>query len=352
MSDLTPELAEKVIKANLRNIIKKIGDGGTLSQPERELMEQAKLDGQLSEELLQARRVALVRKYARGDRLNAEEIAEISEVIPTTAPTVKKITDDNYRFTFREYVEKFVELGMEPCVDGPRKLKNWVWHGRWLAKDQPRDPPDLPPFDQPEQLAAWWRRCMTYRPPEWMTRLEKDGALEPQQAEPSAGTSQPAQQSSDGKAQSTEITGYGEIEIEGEIANDFTVRVLAGAAMDSRRRYEEARIAENWRQARLIREELIDDVKALQRAQVDALKVLAAKGDYLEAKKTMQSLNGLLAMQDTSFYNALEEVIRIASPQMDPDRRRTLALEYRDKVFEHFHRTEFAQAWTPIDHAA
>lgn len=299
--------------------------------------------------------MAILRRFALGGKLSTEEHAEIAEIVPTTAGVVRKVTAENYRLKLREYAEQFIKLGMPDKKDNERKLKSWIQHGRLDRNKEPRDPPDLPPFDQVDQLAAWWRRCMTYKPPDWILEIEKKATFEGEQPErkdtPAAGqkaegTSAPP----GGSAPAEQLTGYGDLEISGEIANDFTVRILFGAAMDSKRRYEEARQSQNWRQARLIREELIDDVKALQRAQVDALKVLAAKGDYLRSKETMQALNGLLAMQDTSFYNALEEVIRVANPQMEPEQRRDLALEYRDKIFEHFHKSDFAQAWTPQEH--
>jgi hypothetical protein len=293
---------------------------------------------------------SILRRFASGQKLTPEEHAEIAEIVPATAGVVRKVTAQNYKLTLREYARQFIKLGMPDKKDNERKLKNWIHSGRFDKHKEPRDPLDLPPFDQVDQLAAWWRRCMTYKPPDWVIECEKKAAFE---GEPAKNKSEPAGKTESAAApasQAEQITGYGDLEISGEIANDFTVRILFGAAMDSKRRYEEARQIENWRQARLIREELIDDVKALQRAQVDALKVLAAKGDYLRSKETMQSLNGLLAMQDTSFYNALEEVVRVANPQMEPEQRRDLALEYRDKVFEHFHKSDFAQAWTPQEH--
>lgn len=298
---------------------------------------------------------ASLRRHARGEKLAPADLALIRGIIPDTGTVVRRVTSATYKLTLREYAERFIQLGMESQKDNERKLKHWIRHGRFGKHDEPRDPPDLPPFDTPDQLAAWWRRCMTYKPPDWMIAAEKDGAMKQtghDPPEPESAPPKPDEKTAEAAAPNEEVTGYGDLEIEGEIANDFTVRILFGAAMDSKRRYEEARLAENWRQARIIRGELVDDVKALQRAQVDALKVLAAKGDYLRANETMQSLNALLAMQDTSFYNALEEAIRVASPQMEPDRRRNLALQFRDKVFEHFHRTDFAAAWTPQDHAA
>lgn len=356
MSDLTPELAGKVLSANLRNIVKKIGDGGTLTPAEREIMEQAKADGQLSEELLRARRAALLRKFALGHRLNSDEHAEIASIIPATHVVVKKVTRENYRLTLREYADQFIKLGMPDKKDNARKLKGWIWNGRYDKDKQPRSEPDFPPFDQPAELATWWRRCKTYEPPKWMRDLEKSSTLD-KQAEQSSPKSAATESSSptppsDAKPQGEVITTYGDLQIEGELANDFAVKILAGAAMDNLRRYNEARERGDWRGARMIREELIEDVKALQKAKLEAQKLLVVAGDYLRSKETGQSLNALLAMQDTSFYNALEDIVRVANPQMEPERRRDLALEYRDKVFEHFQRTAFSEAWTPINHAA
>lgn len=319
----------------------------------------AKLNGGLTDELSLARRAALIRKFAAGHRLNAGELTEIADIIPSTAFVVRRVTSASYKLTLREYAEQFIKLGMEPQKDNERKLKSWTKHGRVDRHGEPRDPPDLPPFDAPDQLASWWRRCMVNRPPDWMVSAEKDAALTagaPSSTPPPSAQSPPVagDKAPPHGAPSDQITGYGDldIQIEGEIANDFAVRLLYAAAKDNMRRYEEARARGDMRAARIIREELFGDVKALQRAQVDALKVLAARGDYLRSRETMQALNALLAMQDTSFYNALEEAIHKANPQMEPEQRRDLALEFRDKVFEHFHRTDFAEAWTPQEHAA
>ncbi|MBL9115528.1 MAG: hypothetical protein JNJ83_11030 [Verrucomicrobiaceae bacterium] len=355
MSDLTPELAGKVLAAHLRNLVKKIGDGGTLTSAEYEMMEKAKADGLLSEELLKARRAALLRKFALGHRLNSDEHAEIAPFIPSTHVVVKRVTSENYKLFLREYVAQFVAFGMPDKKDNVRKLKNWIWHGRFDKDKQPRAEPDFPPFDEPKELASWWRRTMTYKPPDWMTALEKSTALDKPAETPSASTAGAQAESpkaTEAKQPADSVTTYGDLQIEGEVANDFAVRILAGAAMDNLRRYNDARERSDWRAARLIREELIDDVKSLQKAKLEAQKLLAQAGDYLHAKKTMQALNDLMAMQDTSFYNALEEAIRVANPQMDPSQRRDLALEYRDKVFEHFQRTEFSEVWTPQNHAA
>ena len=352
MSDLTPELAAKVLGADLRNLVKKIGSGGNLTSDERELMEKARLEGNLSEELLRARRAALLRKFASGHRLNADEQAEIASVIPATQNVVKRVTSEAYKKTLRDYVADFIGLGMKPSKDDARKLKNWIKHGRYDKEEKLRDEPDFPPFDSPELLAEWWRRKMVYSPPDWMVQAEKSSLDKPKAPDQASAAPSSAAPPAEGKAapQADLSISYGDLVVEGELGNDFTVKILAGAALDNYRRYEDARKREDWRSARIIRAELIEDVKGLQRAKLEAQKLLAAAGDYLHAKKTMQALNELLAMQDTSFYNALDEVIRQVAPQIEPEERREIALKYRDRIFEHFHRTDFAEAYTPQEH--
>jgi hypothetical protein len=310
-------------------------------------MEKARLEGNLSEELLKARRAALLRKFASGHRLNADEQAEIASVVPATQNVVKRVTSEAYKKTLREYVADFIGLGMKTSKDDARKLKNWIKHGRYDKDQKLRDEPDFPPFDSPDLLAEWWRRNMIYSPPDWMVQAEKGSLDKPKDPDqPSAPSSAEAKVA----PQADLSISYGDLVVEGELGNDFTVKILAGAALDNYRRYEDARKREDWRNARIVRAELIEDVKALQKAKLEAQKLLAAAGDYLHAKKTMQALNELLAMQDTSFYNALDEVIRQVAPQVESEERREIALTYRDRIFEHFHRTDFAEAYTPMTH--
>lgn len=278
----------------------------------------------------------IVRRWVAGERLAAAEIADVAAVLPQTGAFAKRMTVAAYGKKLAEYVAEFVAAGMPQTKDATRKLKGWIAHGR------DREEPDYPPFEHREQMASWWRRCMKYAPPDFMVAWEREDA--------GSAKKEP------GKSDKPEIDdvelAYGDLALDEEIASDFSVRILASAAKDSLRRYKEAIRDKDYKRARAIREELLDDVKALQKGQVDALKLLAAKGDYLRKADTMAALNGLLAMQDTSFYNALEDVIREAAPHLAADERRDLALKYRDRVFEHFHKSEFAEAWAPEPMAA
>lgn len=351
MSDLTPELAEKLLAANLRNIVKKIGDGGTLTTAETEMMELAKARNMLPEEVHHARQAALLRKQLKGHKLSIDEQAELG-VIPSTQTVAKQATTQTYKLTLAEYVERLIAAGMEPSKDPARKLKYWIESGRYDKDGKQREQPDLPPFDEPDQLAAWWRRNMTYRPPEWMVKLEKEAAHEAPDTKAAAADAASASGSgaTPPPKSDPQLGEYGEIMLDDDVAGDFTVKILASAVRDSLARYEEARRAGNWKLVRAIREELIEDGEKLQRAQVNALKVLAGKGDYLRRVETQQEINRLLGMMDISFFNALEEGLRQANPRLAREKRRDIALNLRDRCFEHFHASAFAEAWVPRFH--
>ncbi len=344
MSGIDPDLAGKVLTANLRNIVKKIGEGGTLTTAEKEMMEKAKSEQLLADELIRARRAALIRKYTQGHRLNSDEQAEIAAMVPATAAAVKRVTTATYKKTLREYADELLKAGMPECKDKVRKLKYWVKMGRVDESGQLRDEPDMPPFDDLKEMASWWRRVMTYKPPDFILGLERDAA---EKATPKQQASDPVAANSKTPVPEDIIPSYREIQLDEDVANDLGVRVAYGLAVDSLRRFEEARVGQNHRLARAIREELREDLSSLRQEQVAALKVLEGKGDYLRAKEIMQEVNRLLAMLDTSFFNSLEEAVRRANPKLSQEERRDLSLELRDRCFEHLHQTRFAEAWTP-----
>lgn len=294
---------------------------------------------------------ASIRKWFAGGEMTQEEWDLLRLVIPSTQTVAKQATSQAYKLTLSEYVDRLIAAGMEPSKDPARKLKYWIECGRYDKDEKQREQPDLPPFDEPDQLAAWWRRNMTYRPPEFMLRLEKDAALEPPAPQPGSdassapGAGQPPPQKID-----PQFGEYGELMLDDDVAGDFTVKLMASAVKDSLVRYEEARRAQNWKLARAIREDLMEDGEKLQRAQVNALKVLAGKGDYLRRVETQQEINRLLGMMDISFFNALEEGLRQANPRLAREKRRDIALNLRDRCFEHFHASAFAEAWVPRFH--
>lgn len=76
---LTPDLASKVIRADLKNIIDKVGAGKPLSGGERNLFDTLKLT---TEDIGKRWQLALLGKWANGKRLNRAELEEIEELLP------------------------------------------------------------------------------------------------------------------------------------------------------------------------------------------------------------------------------------------------------------------------------
>jgi hypothetical protein len=353
MIEISKDLAAKALNANLRNLIKKLGEGGTLGQADSEALHRALLNGEISDDLKasmqRAREAALIRKRVLGGRLTQEEQDEIAHLLPDGRSIVRKQTSATYKLTIREYAEQLQAQGMAKSEDAPRKLKGWISKGRHDKEGNPRAEPDYPPFDQFDQLAAWWRRNMTYKVPDYLVRLEREAAHEPQSSE---ATGTPPSSENKGAPAPEEFTAYGALEFNEDVAGDFGVRISRSFAHDSLKRFEAARKAGNLKLARQCREELREDIEDLRKQESAALKVMEGKGEYLRTRVLMTDANRLFAMMSISFYNALEMVIKKAAPLLPATERRDLALDQRDIVFEHLQTTKFAEAWSPAEDPA
>ncbi len=157
--NITPELAAKVLDADLRNIVKKVSDGGILSPSERQMLQNAAFP----ESQAKAKRaVALALKYSSGSRLTASELAEVREMhpgfAPEAAPAPEPTPDDG---------RPPLDLSAEPAPskgDGEltkQQLDKWgamygVEHRqlrRWI--DRGREKKDPCPLDDPTAMPRW-----------------------------------------------------------------------------------------------------------------------------------------------------------------------------------------------------
>jgi hypothetical protein len=264
----------------------------------------------------------------------------VETVKPSAGVVAKRITKEVYQLRYADYAEKLVAAGMKDSKDAVRKLKGWVKIGREAVGE-----PDLPPFDELGQLAAWWRRNMTYKVPEYLLHLEA-GVLNGETAAPAGGTEDGKGGSVPGRKDEP-VVAYEEIELDAEVAQELGVKVAHALAQSSLRRFNEAQRRGEWGVARQIRGELLKDLDVLRKEQISALKVLEGRGEYLRVETLREELNRMLAILDISFFNCLEDVIQAAAPQIAAELRRERALEARDKVFEHLHQTKFATAYVP-----
>ncbi len=150
---LTPELANKVIRADLKNIIDKVGAGKPLNGVERNLFDGLRLK---TEDIGAKRQMALLGRWSNGKRLNKAELLEIRDLLPegtvidTEPEEVKTVGRNGYLHTYAEHAERY---GV-----GLRTVKRWVAVGR--EKD------DVCPLDDPEGLYAWLNRHVKRSVPE------------------------------------------------------------------------------------------------------------------------------------------------------------------------------------------
>ena len=87
--NISPELAAKVLDADLRNIVKKVSDGGILAPGERQMLQNAAFPDSAAKA---KRALALALRYSTGARLTAPELAEVREMHPGFAPDAVPVT--------------------------------------------------------------------------------------------------------------------------------------------------------------------------------------------------------------------------------------------------------------------
>ena len=146
-TELTPDLAEKVLRADQRNVLKQVGEGRPLSPVQRQMvMGLAAVDAK-PEELVKARVNALLKKWLDGGRLSRAEREEIAGVFPDAAFIIQGNADTEAPapLTEKEVLERYK-------LSRPTFFR-WKAHGASLP-----DGPDAPPWEDPAALFAWYER--------------------------------------------------------------------------------------------------------------------------------------------------------------------------------------------------
>ena len=332
--------------ASWGDVVKKVSEGASLTQPEREMMERAVIEGTLPEELQEARLAALARAYALDKSLTQGQQKELSAIIPQGKPIAKKLTVQNYRYKLAHYVSI---LGVDRDDDGniakdpERKLK------RWIAKGRTKNPPDLPPFDAPHLMAEWWRRNMEWRVPDYLLSLEKfeqpTAETEPsQKAEPfqSADPSQPT------AARPPESLGEPMMfDMDSDLTADvglFQIRQLVSTlhkqmvrAFEGGRLTDGANYMRQWEKA----------VESLRKWEKDIVKIQEGKGEVLRARVINTELGRIMNVISQSYFNSLLTILDTHATEIPGTDRRQLALSYRDKCFRHLKDSQFSSVYQP-----
>lgn len=154
MTEVPPDLAAKVEAASLRNLVKEVSEGAVLSPANKQLIMAFSAQGD-PDAIRKTRETSLLAKFLTAGRLSKEEREEIAHIIgqpsmpviekkpppvvaaPAAAPPPAARTADDY----------------EHIKIGRRTYFRWLKFGKQLPEG-----PDLPPFDDPQLLPAWYER--------------------------------------------------------------------------------------------------------------------------------------------------------------------------------------------------
>lgn len=337
MPGLAPDLAGKVLSADMRNLVKKVGDGSVMTPAERELIEKAVAEAALPDELQKARRAALIRKWALGGALNKEQSKELAAHLPDARAGAQRLTQESYQHTLRHYAEVLEKIGMPGGEHARRKLKHWI------AKGREKSPPDLPPFDNLELMEAWWDRNMDIKAPKWLKGLTADAPPPSSDAnveKTRESTSPPATQ-----PPALSLPTLGEIKVDPDASSDLGVRIFQSVVGDTIRRLNEAAVLKNHREYNRLLDDLTGQVEALRKQEAAALKQAEAKGEALRTRVLTGESVSTLSVLAYSFTNALMILAAKLAPQLPPAERRALVLPLRDDIFHHVRKTRYREAW-------
>jgi hypothetical protein len=234
--------------------------------------------------------------------------------------------------TMEEFAGRFGLTGCDPV----KTLKRWIDKGRGVS------PADLPPYQRPHELAAWWRRMqaagvMGKKPPEWMVLLEQAGPTG-QAAAAAVATPETvpaAAPAAEGKASAAVVSDH---------TPEFALPVLDGDAgagekellefakgwldeMEAAKRAKDSkRFYRAWNEYKSLNKELRAWQKDRQRERL-------ANGDLMEAEKEKEALGIIFAAMGKTFTSAIEVVVSKWRPDLDPVGRRALVVPFRDQIF-------------------
>lgn len=242
-------------------------------------------------------------------------------------------TRATYEHPLKWYADRF---GMK-AGDAVRTLKRWVARGREV------DPPDLPPFDRPWELAAWWRRHMKWSVPDWIEMLETLGEQQAGLVAEVARPVAPAASVDDAKGEA--VAGRGP-EAEGpmELPPEFDLddlprdaddaeRVLRGFANGFRNEMKAAQLAGNTAKFWSSYKEFIKVIKELRNWERDRHTKRVVAGKAMDVATMSEVLTAMFGTLAKSYHQGLQRLVKMVDPQRPDAEVRALAFQVRDEVF-------------------
>jgi hypothetical protein len=197
MADIDPAIAKKVLAADVRNLVKKVGDGGTLSNVDRQIFLEMAEGTTSPDQIREARISALMRKWMDGGRLSLSERDEIAHLLPEASMV------NTEGMPLPQQPGALVEDDVLRIYDISRaKYFRWKQAGAAVPEG-----PDPPPFDEPAAMVAWYERMrgrdiFKHKCPRVLHDLAAKG-LPSRQASPTAHTLAEKQATLTAKHQST-----------------------------------------------------------------------------------------------------------------------------------------------------
>lgn len=272
-------------------------------------------------ELVEQRKQALLRRWARGDRLNESEMAEIQDRLP--APVIEgeapvsgpavgdgRKKDDGYQRKIADYA-KFYETH-------PRTVKTWIGKGRHA-----KGGPDFPPLDNPALMPLWWPRHHKWRVPDRLLALAAEAGA-PMESEPGAARAETVLPAGSGFAAEIERVRAAAQ----RAAANLEVAETGGNASEidlATRRYERAS-------------------KQLREYERDAAKVLEAQGRLVSVDVLEPIVREAHVAIETRLRASLNRVDPLLREERDLPRRQKIWNDHLDRLFEDLHRVRWRLA--------
>lgn len=292
MSAVPPDLAAKVEAANLRNHVKAVGEGATLAPATRQVFMTFAAKGD-PDAMRDARENALLQKWLTAGRLSKEERAEIEHILPSSSaqPVENRAPIPSLKSNgYLRSADDYGHIGV-----ARRTFFRWK-----SAGETNPDGPDLPPFDEPHLIEAWYERmkargAFKHRFPKDVREAisEHLRGSPPKNASPApaAGQNRPPEEASAPAKQvpSAFTADHGvaqglKFEIEAEEKRVASLRVARDEA------YQRQQLTEGDSYDRRYREAL----DALSLIQQRYLKIAAEEGSLIEASMVERALLPLL----------------------------------------------------------
>lgn len=146
MKEVSPEVADKILGAHLRNVVNQVQSGKPLSAADITDFERI---AATPEGLINIRKISLIRRWINGGRLTDDEQTEIADVVRSVDTPREEAKRGKYRLEQKDYAAIF--------GTSDRTIKRWVKTGR--------DAGDLPPLDAPGDMPAWWTKHYKHKLP-------------------------------------------------------------------------------------------------------------------------------------------------------------------------------------------